>query len=200
MNLLQGWQRRSGKKTGDPAPSEFLRQLAYKTDWRSGALDTLPRSFPSGKLCHNCGRHYAGLSIGERRRTCLQCGVVHDRDANAALNLRDHGPELPGDCSWMPCKTTDAVAAAVEPGTGDSAKLKPRWNLHLWGDEDWLRRHSKALPAVPGRAVQRSRLTSSICVFHLGFSLDSITFQQASDSGGPSDGIAGLERVNNCSQ
>ena len=43
------------------------------------------------------------------------------------------------------------------PATGDQVgisfltpKLKPRWNLHLRGDEDWLRRHSEALPPVPG--------------------------------------------------
>ena len=30
-----------------------------------------------------------------------------------------------------------------------NTKLKPRWDLHLWGDEDWLRRHSEALPNVP---------------------------------------------------
>ena len=123
MLFVKGWQRRFGKKTGDLAASEFLRQLACKTDWRGAALDALPWSFPSSKLCHDCGWHYAGLSIGERRWTCLQCGVVPDCDANAALNLRDHGPELPGDCSWMPCKTTDAVAAAVEPGTGDSVRF-----------------------------------------------------------------------------
>ena len=55
----------------------------------------------------------------------------------------------------------------------------------MWGDEYGLRRHSKALPAVPGRAVPRSRLTSSICVFHLGFSL--VLYGQASGAVPPMD-------------
>ena len=117
---IKGWQRRFGRKTGDLAPSEFLRQLQYKTSWRDGLLDSLPWNFPSSKLCHDCGWRYAGLTIAERRWACLRCGVVHDRDANAALNLRDYGPELPGDCSWMPCKTTATAAKAVEPRTEDS--------------------------------------------------------------------------------
>ncbi len=56
-------------------------------------------------------------------------------------------------------------------GCGRPTKLKPRWDVHLRSDEDWLRRHGEALPPVLGGTVRCRRLTSSICGFHLGFSL-----------------------------
>ena len=71
----------------------------------------------SSRLCHNCGWKYEDLTLNERAWTCKQCGVLHDRDANAALNIRDYRPELPGDCLWTPCKTTDPVAVEDEAGT-----------------------------------------------------------------------------------
>ena len=55
-----------------------------------------------------------------------------------------------------------------------STKLKPRWDLHLWGDEDWLRRHSEALPNVP-EGGSTPPLDPPICTFHLGISLEALT-------------------------
>ena len=53
------------------------------------------------------------------------------------------------------CKFVQNVLQEVSWGDCPSfllsmTKLKPRWNLHLWGDEDWLRRHCEALPPVLG--------------------------------------------------
>ena len=59
-----------------------------------------------------------------------------------------------------------------------TTKLKPRWDVHLRGDEDWLRRHRWSSPTCTWRAVRRRQLTSSICGFHLGFSLGSFEHRQ----------------------
>ena len=44
------------------------------------------RFFPSGKLCSDCGAHNGELGR-EAYWTCPRCGVQHDRNENAALNL-----------------------------------------------------------------------------------------------------------------
>lgn len=49
----------------------------------------VPRFYPSSKLCHECGWKYKELKLKEREWTCQNCGHHHDRDLNAALNLRD---------------------------------------------------------------------------------------------------------------
>ena len=45
--------------------------------------------YPSSRLCHSCGHKYAGLLLSEREWVCESCGVLHDRDVNAALNILD---------------------------------------------------------------------------------------------------------------
>ena len=89
---LKGWQRMWGRKTSDLAPAEFLRQLDYKAKWRGGQLVQVARDFPSTQLCHGCGHRNGKLALDVRRWRCSSCGLIHDRDGNAALNIRDYGP------------------------------------------------------------------------------------------------------------
>ena len=66
----------------------ILRQLAYKTSWSEGALlVAADRFFPSSKTCSGCGAVRAKLALSERVFACDACGLVLDRDHNAALNL-----------------------------------------------------------------------------------------------------------------
>ncbi|WP_288268207.1 zinc ribbon domain-containing protein, partial [uncultured Bifidobacterium sp.] len=46
------------------------------------------------KLCHDCGHKYKELRLSEREWVCEHCGRKHDRDANAALNIRDEALRL----------------------------------------------------------------------------------------------------------
>lgn len=78
---------RLAKSVHDAGLGEFRRQLTYKIEARGGQLVVADRWFPSSKTCSACGRHYAGLKLGERRWTCTACGTEHDRDLNAAKNL-----------------------------------------------------------------------------------------------------------------
>ncbi len=75
----------------DACPGEVRRQLAYKLTWHGGALVVAPRFFPSTKTCSGCGETRAKLSLSERTYSCEQCGLVIDRDLNAALNLAAYG-------------------------------------------------------------------------------------------------------------
>ncbi len=82
----------SGRKTSDLAPAELLRQLDYKARWRGGRFARVARDFPSTQLCHDCGDRNGKVELDVRRWHCSECGAIHHRDGNAALNIRDYGP------------------------------------------------------------------------------------------------------------
>ena len=64
----------------------MLQKIRYKADWYGTIIVEADRSFPSSKLCSSCGCHNGELER-EAHWTCPQCGVRHDRNENAALNL-----------------------------------------------------------------------------------------------------------------
>ena len=66
---------------------EFRRQLDYKARLYGAQLVTASRWFPSSKICCACGRIARELPLSIREWTC-ECGTFHDRDINAARNLR----------------------------------------------------------------------------------------------------------------
>ena len=75
------------RSIGDIGFHEFRRQLAYKSRLYGAELVTAGRWFPSSKICSACGRLSEELPLFLREWTC-QCGALHDRDINAARNLR----------------------------------------------------------------------------------------------------------------
>jgi putative transposase len=88
--------QRSGHRRGkaglnrailDAAPAELRRQLAYKCDWYGSKLVVADRWYPSSKTCSGCKTVKAKLSLAQRTFSCERCGLVIDRDVNAAINL-----------------------------------------------------------------------------------------------------------------
>ena len=67
--------------------SSFVDKITYKAQWYGRTLVQVDRFYPSSRLCHNCGHKYDGLRLSEREWVCENCGVLHDRDVNAALNI-----------------------------------------------------------------------------------------------------------------
>ncbi|MFF9913736.1 RNA-guided endonuclease InsQ/TnpB family protein [Streptomyces sp. NPDC013457] len=78
----------------DAAWGELLRQLRYKCEWYGRTLVIVDRFFPSTRRCSVCHTKGPRLDVSVREWVCAQCGVVHGRDANAAVNLRDEGMRL----------------------------------------------------------------------------------------------------------
>lgn len=74
----------------------LVNKLSYKAEWHGRTLVQVDRFYPSSKLCHDCGYKYKELQLSEREWTCEQCGTTHDRDVNAALNIRDEALRLNG--------------------------------------------------------------------------------------------------------
>lgn len=82
-----GRNHRLARHIADAAFGEIRRQLVYKTRRHGGRLVVADRWFPSSKTCSGCGAAKAKLPLGCRVFDCHACGVVLDRDVNAAFNL-----------------------------------------------------------------------------------------------------------------
>ena len=80
--------RRLARRIADVGWGMILAQLAYKTSWSDGSmLVAADRFYPSSKTCSDCGKVKAKLALSERAFDCDACGLVIDRDLNAALNM-----------------------------------------------------------------------------------------------------------------
>jgi len=72
---------------------EFRRQIAYKSAWNHISVVIADRFFPSSKLCSCCGNIKKDLTLSDRIYKC-ECGIVMDRDYQAALNLKRYGENV----------------------------------------------------------------------------------------------------------
>jgi len=73
--------------------SKFVTMLNYKMNWKGGYLIKIDRFFPSSKMCSVCGLINKNLTLSDRVWTC-ECGVFHDRDKNASINILKEGINL----------------------------------------------------------------------------------------------------------
>ena len=79
------------KAIADVGWGELLRQLEYKARWYGRTVVAINRWYPSSKRCSVCCHELASLSLAVRAWTCPTCGAVHDRDVNAACNIKAEG-------------------------------------------------------------------------------------------------------------
>ena len=79
------------KSINDAGWGQFRRQLEYKAAKHGRHLIVTGRWYPSSKTCSACGYLLAELSLKTRHWTCPSCGTRHDRDINAAKNIRAAG-------------------------------------------------------------------------------------------------------------
>lgn len=82
--------RHLSRAIGDMSFHELRRQLEYKVEMRGGLITVADRWFPSSKTCSECGARNERLSLSVRQWTCSGCGERHDRDVNAAINLKNY--------------------------------------------------------------------------------------------------------------
>jgi putative transposase len=79
------------KAISDCGWSEFTRQLKYKAEKDGKTYLEIGRFFPSSKTCHVCLNQVDSLPLDVRSWGCPNCKTRHDRDINAAVNIRDEG-------------------------------------------------------------------------------------------------------------
>jgi len=69
---------------------ELRRQLEYKAKWYNSNILVVDRFFPSSKLCSKCNKTNKELTLKDRIWQCGNCNTVHDRDINAAINIKNY--------------------------------------------------------------------------------------------------------------
>jgi putative transposase len=131
--------RRLARAVTDQGFRQARRMLGYKTAWNGGTLITADRWFPSSKTCSRCGMVKAKLSLSERAFTCESCGLVIDRDVNAARNLlmlAASGAERLNACGGtVRPRPARQVPLKQEPGTADAGQTGTASGQPLAADE-----------------------------------------------------------------
>ena len=84
------------KSIQDVSFCELKRILQYKASWNDKQVVFIDRFYPSSKLCSDCGYKNDLLQLSDREWVCPECGVVHDRDINAAVNILNEGKHIVG--------------------------------------------------------------------------------------------------------
>lgn len=100
----------------DAAPGELRRQVTYKTCWYGSGLAVVDRWFPSSKTCSDCGWQNSRLTLADRMFSCGGCGLVMDRDVNAARNIERHAVPVDRNVASDGGETRNARGAGVTPG------------------------------------------------------------------------------------
>lgn len=114
--------RRLSRSISDAGWGVARGQLVYKGALYGTEVILADRFYPSSKTCSGCGSVKTKLDLGERVYVCMECGLVIDRDHNAALNLVQY-PGLQGNsyaCGEGSSGSADAPpgeTALVEAGT-----------------------------------------------------------------------------------
>lgn len=131
LNVTGMLRNRSlARHVADAGFAEIRRQLAYKTEWNGGRLLAADRWYPSSKTCSGCGAVKAKLALAEREYHCETCGLVMDRDRNAAANLAALAAEfdtagsgpVAGRGADRKTRVRGQVAAKRQPGTAAAGK------------------------------------------------------------------------------
>jgi putative transposase len=119
---MAGMMRNRGlaRALADSGMAELRRLLIYKTRWYGSRLIVAEPFYPSSKTCSTCGWVKAKLTLGERTFNCQACGLVLDRDLNAARNLARLAYQV-AQSGW---ETTNARGADIRPGQAGRTAAK----------------------------------------------------------------------------
>jgi putative transposase len=115
LNLKGLSKTKLAKSVNDAAHRETFRQLGYKSRWYNRNFVYIDRWFPSSQLCSCCGHRHQELSRSDRFWKCPGCDARHDRDHNAAKNIKDEGIRILLAVGHT--ESLNACGASVRPAT-----------------------------------------------------------------------------------
>ena len=85
----------SAKRKADCGWGEFLRELSYKASWYNRIFIQIDQYFPSSQLCSVCGYKNPDVKdLSIRQWECPHCHTHHDRDINAAVNIKNEAMRI----------------------------------------------------------------------------------------------------------
>jgi putative transposase len=108
---------------------EIRRQLTYKAERYGTHLVVIHRFYPSSKTCSACGYIKPDLSLRERIYICKSCGLVLDRDVNAAVNLLREALRTTGSSSGSDACEVDS--SGLHDGASETVHVEAGTNHHL---------------------------------------------------------------------
>jgi len=111
-----------GKSVYDNGWGMFTAFLKYKLEDRGKKLIKIDRWFPSSKTCNICGYKYDSLALADRSWECPQCHTIHDRDVNAAVNIRNEGLRIYFESTN---RRADGVSSLILAGINTALSEKP---------------------------------------------------------------------------
>ena len=84
-----------GKSVADNGWNMFTNMLEYKLAWQGKQLIKIDKWYPSSQLCHVCGyQNHETKDLSVREWDCPKCGSHHNRDKNAAINIREEARRI----------------------------------------------------------------------------------------------------------
>lgn len=114
--------RHLARSIADMGFFEFRRQLEYKAAMRGGQVVVADRFYASSKTCSECGHTLEALPLSVREWTCPGCETRHDRDVNAAINLKN-------------LAVSSTVSACGEEGSGSGQHVPSETGLGEAGSQ-----------------------------------------------------------------
>ena len=124
--------RHLARGVADMAFREFRRQLEYKTARAGVKVVVADKWFASSKTCSACGHKLESLPLSVREWRCPVCGAGHDRDVNAAINLRNLAGSSPvSACGGASAGRRPVAAAKLAPRKQevDAGYVQPHLNI-----------------------------------------------------------------------
>ena len=74
---------------------EFIRVLKYKSNWLGKKIIEINKYYPSSQSCNRCGfKNEEVKNLSVRKWICPECGLIHDRDINASVNIMFEGLKI----------------------------------------------------------------------------------------------------------
>lgn len=100
--------RRLSRAIADAGMSSFISMLRYKSELYGSELVRIDRWYASSRVCSGCGNRKAELALSTREYRCHVCGLLMDRDENAAINIVNEAAR--------PADSLNGRRAEVRPG------------------------------------------------------------------------------------
>jgi len=115
---------RLAKSIADASWSEFKTMLTYKSKKYGKTLLIIGRFEPSSKICSVCGYRNDTLTLADREWVCPNCGTKHDRDVNAAINIKQIALFNAKKTGWEPSEEPVEIESDLSSYLGKLRSVK----------------------------------------------------------------------------